>query len=1351
VPATDGPLELALSVGEPGKSEDHVVTLARDAMVSELVAGLGESAPLLNARTETVLDPRASVIDSDLRSGDRLVAQRSAGPTAKPRARAPRAAFEVRVVGGPGAGSRRALTQPKLTVGRSSTCDLPVDDRSISRHHLTLHFSVHGVAVEDAGSSNGTAVEGVALQGRQPRQLAVGEHVALGRTLLSVHKIGRTDDRAISKVDARLNFNRPPRVRPAPATPRLRLGRAPDEPRPTRVPWVVALAPLVLGVGFAAITGQVAMLAFAALTPVMVLGTFVSDRRGGRQDHTRAVQQFHAELAGVEQALANAQLEEIEARRRGAPDPATLVARALEHEPELWERRPRDEDFLELRVGAADQPSRTSVEMEPGGNETLRAQAAARVGRYTVVPSVPATVPLTTAGTLGISGDAKRVQGLARWLVAQAVTLHSPRDLVVSAAVPRKAAKDWEWLKWLPHLGADSSPLLGAHAAVGSAGTIELLRAIVAVQEARGTQQREGRTAPAPWLLLLLDETVVSDRALVSRLLAGAPETGVADLWMGSDRRELPGECGVIAHLDAAVAWLSLIDARSGQVLDDVSADGVSLDVAVEVARALQPVSDASADAGAAGLPARISLLKVLPLQDRQADGVLARWARHRPAGALAAPIGVSSEGPHRVDLRADGPHALIAGTTGAGKSELLQTMVAALAATHPPDRLSFLLVDYKGGTAFRDCSGLPHAVGMVTDLDEHLAQRALVSLNAELRRREHILREAGANDLLDMERRDADRAPPSLVIVIDEFAALAREVPAFVDGVVDIAQRGRALGLHLVLATQRPSGVISESIKANTNLRIALRVASPPDSEDVIASKDAALVSRELPGRAYARVGHNELAVFQAAYGGRPMTAGDRARVVVGPFRLVRESRDGAPAASHSQGASQLQWLVEAVTQAAERSGIAAPAAPWLPELPAACSRSELSRDWPEAQGVFGLVDDPARQRRLPLTFDPTRDGSMLVFGAAGAGKSTLLRTLACVLAERSSPEDLWVYVLDFASRGLAGIEALPQCGTVVVGSDEERIARLLALLRRTVEERRRAFAQAGVLTVEELRKRTEGSVASIVVLVHDYGAFVSAYERVSMGAYLDAVPTLVSDGRAVGVRFVITADRRSAVPPSLLNTVARRLVLRMAAKEEYTALGLDERSAVSALTSPGRGFTKEGLEFQIAVEGERHEADAQLEALAALGQRLRDRHGAAVAPGIAALPAVVEIASLPSAPADRPLRPVVGVSDEPAGRFDAFRPLTLDLEAGHLLVAGPYRSGRSTVLATLATSLAAGTGEAVELHLLSPRTRTTLHELGVWTSVARGTDARAPPVPASSRRWCVPATRVRSTLRWS
>jgi S-DNA-T family DNA segregation ATPase FtsK/SpoIIIE len=323
-------------------------------------------------------------------------------------------------------------------------------------------------------------------------------------------------------------------------------------------------------------------------------------------------------------------------------------------------------------------------------------------------------------------------------------------------------------------------------------------------------------------------------------------------ICLDADERLLPAECHAVAA--ARPDGTLVVQQMNSPAIGPVRPEYVTAAWADRLARSLAPVRDVSGDDEAATLPDACRLLDVLGLEPPSAEAIMARWqASGRSALAV---IGACYDGPFGIDLRADGPHALIAGTTGAGKSELLQTMIASLACVNRPDAMTFVLVDYKGGSAFRDCVHLPHVTGMVTDLDAHLTQRALTSLSAELTRRERILAAAGAKDLEDYTaltepRRDA---LPRLVIVIDEFASLVRDLPDFVAGLVGIAQRGRSLGIHLILATQRPSGVVSADIRANTSLRIALRVTDAAESADVIDAADAAHIPRATPGRAYRR-----------------------------------------------------------------------------------------------------------------------------------------------------------------------------------------------------------------------------------------------------------------------------------------------------------------------------------------------------------------------------------------------------------------------------------------------------------------------------------------------------------------
>jgi S-DNA-T family DNA segregation ATPase FtsK/SpoIIIE len=490
-----------------------------------------------------------------------------------------------------------------------------------------------------------------------------------------------------------------------------------------------------------------------------------------------------------------------------------------------------------------------------------------------------------------------------------------------------------------------------------------------------------------------------------------------------------------------------------------------------------------------------------------------------------------------------------------------------------------------------------------------------------------------------------------------------------------------------LILASQRPGGVVSENIRANTNLRIALRVNESAESSDVIGAGDAARIPRERPGRCFVRTGHGELTELQAAYvGATSAHATETHPVVVRPFRLGEEwERTETPQGEETD----LTQLVAAAQAAADERGIERGASPWLEPLPTALPLESL-----QAMAI-GTIDEPQRQSQRPLQVDLEEEGSLLVYGTGGSGKTTLLRTLAAALASQSSPEELHVYGVDFATRGLTPLEGLPHVGAVIGSEDQERVERLFSMLRATLERRKSLFAQAGAFTLSQYPE----TLPRILVLLDGYGGFASAFERVNLGELLDLLPRLVADGRPLGVHFAITADRRGAVPNSLAGIIPTKLVLRMADEDEFAALGVEPRAVRGAQLPPGRGFLPGGTEFQVA-------RDPDLKQLAATMP-------SSDVPAIEPLPTSVERSSMPAA---TEWHAAVGIADSELAATQ------IDLSERHFLVVGPYRSGRSTTLRTVVESLAAST-PGLELHLLAPR-RSPLTELGVWASVTTGAE---------------------------
>ncbi|HOF36889.1 MAG TPA: FtsK/SpoIIIE domain-containing protein, partial [Dermatophilaceae bacterium] len=455
-------------------------------------------------------------------------------------------------------------------------------------------------------------------------------------------------------------------------------------------------------------------------------------------------------------------------------------------------------------------------------------------------------------------------------------------------------------------------------------------------------------------------------------------------LAVAADAADLPSACTQIVDLRAGTPSLT----GAQQPVTGLEPDGVPRAWALLLAQRLGPLRDAAATPDKGVIPSRTTLLDVLEIPER--DGIpdlAARW-RESPRSTLT-PIGATASGPLPIDLVRDGPHALVGGTTGSGKSELLVSLVAGLAAANRPDELSFVLVDYKGGAAFGACRDLPHVVGLVTDLDHQLTERALVSLDAELKRRERVFGEHGVADLAAYQGvcRPGDPTVGRLVIVVDEFRSLAEELPDFVTGLVRVASLGRSLGVHLVIATQRPGGVVTADMRANLGLRIALRVRDIVDSLDVVESPVAASIAESTPGRAILTSAATRLVEVQTA-----LATGPSRRAVEPPVRVVSIDGLAVPQSVRAlDGPTQVDDLVAASRRAVLELSIPLPGSPWLPPLSGDLTVASLAggSGWPVP---LGRRDVPLHQRQSDWTWDPLREGHLGIVGAPRTGRTTAL-----------------------------------------------------------------------------------------------------------------------------------------------------------------------------------------------------------------------------------------------------------------------------------------------------------------------------------------------------------------------
>jgi S-DNA-T family DNA segregation ATPase FtsK/SpoIIIE len=614
----------------------------------------------------------------------------------------------------------------------------------------------------------------------------------------------------------------------------------------------------------------------------------------------------------------------------------------------------------------------------------------------------------------------------------------------------------------------------------------------------------------------------------------------------------------------------------------------------------------------------------------------------------------------------------------------------------------------------------------MVTDLDGHLTTRALESLAAELRRRERRLGRAGAKDIEDYldQLRPGDEPMPRLLIVIDEFAALVAELPDFVAGLVDIARRGRSLGVHLLLATQRPAGVVSNDIKSNTNLRIALRVTDSEDSQDVIDAADAAHIAKSTPGRAYARLGHSSLIAFQSArVGGKPPSqGGDTPAAAVLPTSFPAEAEpwsrmrveDGEDDPTRP---TDLATLVEAIRGAGELAGITPPPSPWLPALDEVVVLDDLDLPAAATVGVvpplpFGLGDVPSEQRRSTETFDVERSGHLLVAGSARTGRSTALRAIAGAVGRFTDPRDVHLYGIDCGNNALLPLLSLPHTGAVVTRDQPDRLSRLLYRLLEEVAARQQLLARQGYADVTEQRAHSapEDRLPYLVVLLDRWEGFMAAYENYDLGKLVELAYRLLQEGAGVGIKVVLSADR-SGLIGKLSTMVEDRLVLRLADPSDYSAVGMTVRDVPDHMP-PGRAFRADTLrEVQVALLDGDVAGTAQVAALQAIGRAASERAGelppASRPARVDQLPVqttYAEAVALRGGPAPSAAA-LVGVGGDSLGG----RSLDVVDSGPGLLVVGPPRTGRSTALLTMTRSLLDAGWHAV---VLTPR-RSPLREL--------------------------------------
>ncbi|TYC24470.1 type VII secretion protein EccCa [Micromonospora sp. MP36] len=1090
------------------------------------------------------------------------------------------------------------------------------------------------------------------------------------------------------------------------------------------------MLPMMLGMGamsfvYIGRSGGAMTWVFGALYLSAMVGMLVmSLSRGGaskkaqindeRRDYLRY-------LGGLRGQVREVAVRQREAALAALPDPADLWSFA--GTDRLWERGRNDPDFARVRVGTGPQRLATALrapqtapleDLDPVSSTSLRHF----IRTYATVEGLPVAVSLRSFRRVTLAGDRPEVLDLARALLAHLVTFHSPDNLRVAACLAPDRHDGWDWLKWLPHAvhpgRADAS---GPTRLV--APTLTDLAALLADDPAAPAARgpfKPGARPEAPHLLILLDG-------------AGTlPDAGLdpPDGLSGTTILEIGGGAGAGAGtLDLVIA-----DGHLGMRTPDGLAlvgvpDRLGVAGAEVVARQLTALHTGTPVASEQPLAGTVGLADLLGIGDPRRLDPAVTWQPRSARDRLRIPIGVDTDGrPVDLDLKESaeggmGPHGLVIGATGSGKSELLRTLVTGLAATHSSETLNLALIDFKGGATFAGMTDLPHTCAVITNLaaDLTLVDRMADALRGELVRRQELLRAAGNHaSVRDYERARAGGAQlqpmPSLLVIIDEFSELLSSRPDFIDLFVMIGRLGRSLGVHLMLASQRLEEGRLRGLDSHLSYRIGLRTFSAAESRAVLGVSDAYELP-SVPGSAYLRLDTSTLQRFKAAYVSGELPPEQPAAAVeevpygrrILPFGLAplapadpvtTPAPASGPAVQQSGGETVLSAMVGRLLgrgPAAHQIWLPPLADPptldqLLPPLDVDPERGLCPVGWAgngQLTVPLGIVDKPFEQRRDLLWAQLSgAAGHALVLGAPQSGKSTLLRTLVTALALTHTPAEVQFFLLDLGG-GLATLSGLPHVSGYANRMDAERVRRMIAELTGLLAEREQSFAAHGIDSVADFRRRPPPSpdgraFGDVFLIVDGWLTLRQEFEPLD-----EAVTTLAARGLGFGVHVVLSANRSMEIRPALRDLIGTHVELRLGDPADSA---YDRRAAAGVpKDAPGRGLTADKLHFLGGlprIDGRTSVADLP-DGAADLVRQVAASWRGPRAPQVRLLPRLVPATDLPGPTGDDRRIPI-GLAEADLG------PACLDFDADpHFIAFGDVESGKTGLLRVIAEQIVA------------------------------------------------------------
>ena len=868
-----------------------------------------------------------------------------------------------------------------------------------------------------------------------------------------------------------------------------------------------------------------------------------------------------------------------------------LVQCSLHNRSLIWNRNKNHDDFLQVRLGLGSTKFQSEIKVPEEKftteNNLLSEGTTKILQKYEYIDDVPILLNLKENKIVGVIGDTKSMFKIAKSLIVQISALHTYTDVKLALFFKENELSKYSWVKWIPHFFSEDKKT--RMIASDKQSTQNVLFSLVSLLRSRSelisdSNSEDGSTKStkdidfSPHYVVICTSNDIFENESIEKYIRSNDNLGITFILLYGTMDRLYNECIRVIQCDEEYKGMYLLNGIRDKT-NSISFDDVSKEDAETFARTISKFY--IKEFTNAEIPTAINYFDILGISRMEQWDLLKHYKENRSYEHIKSLIGVSSN--HKlmyldIHEKAHGPHGLIAGTTGSGKSETIQTFIISLALNYSPNEVSFILIDYKGGGMAKAFEGMPHLVGMITNLsdsegssddssgslDENQTRRALISIRSEIKRRQSLFNIFKVNHIDNytrLYRNGISTEPiPHLIIISDEFAELKKEQPDFIKELISIARVGRSLGIHLILATQKPSGVVDDEINANARFKLCLKVQDKQDSMDMIGRPDASHIT--ITGRGYLQVGNDEIfEMFQTGYSGADYVPKNSFEVsydkdlemieLDGSKANVNASKKDYKKQSNIKLPSQLKTCVDYITKVSIEHSIPFAKPIWLPTLSKRISLEYIESKYKVKRenglvAMYGLIDDPEKQSQYPATIDFYTVSNLQIVGMSEYGKTTLLETILFSLCMNYTSLDFNFYVMDFSSGTLNKFKRYPQCGGVVLSNEVELISRLLTLLQEEISIRKKLFYNKNVGNYFDYLKIKK--IPLILLAIDNYSVFKEEFNE-----HEDRLSVIMREGIRYGIKTIIIDSLSSNITSKVRKNISESIALRLPEKSQY------------------------------------------------------------------------------------------------------------------------------------------------------------------------------------------------------